>query len=282
MKILFCATALLLALIAGVGLIDHYGQGQSRPSQAALDQKPMTDRGTRPVIVELFTSEGCSSCPPADSLLSRLQESQPIPGVEIITLSEHVDYWNHLGWKDPYSSSQFTARQQHYADIFRGEDPYTPQMMVDGQKGFVGSNESEARKAIAQEVEAPSANVTLSLDSGSSKTDSNHIAFLVRVDNVASTKSGGPLEVLLAITESGLRSSVKRGENSGRTLLHTSVVRKLMPVGTVNPKSGESFTAQPIVQISNSWKRDQLTAVAFVQAKSNLRILGAADLRISQ
>jgi hypothetical protein len=115
----------------------------------------------KPVLIELFTSEGCSSCPPADALLSRLQQSQPIPGVELITLSEHVDYWNQLGWTDPFSSAVLTVRQRQYAAVLRGDGVYTPQMIVDGKTGFVGSDSQKALQAISEAARAPKTAIDL-------------------------------------------------------------------------------------------------------------------------
>src|SRR5215469_7788691 len=101
-----------------------------------------------PVIVELFTSEGCSSCPPADALLARLESAQPVSGAQIIALEEHVDYWDHLGWMDPFSSAEWTRRQQDYSGAFRRDGEYTPQMVVDGREEFVGSRSDLAARAL--------------------------------------------------------------------------------------------------------------------------------------
>src|SRR5882724_10786173 len=114
-----------------------------------------------PVVVELFTSEGCSSCPPADDLLSRMAQQQPIANAEVIALEEHVDYWNELGWVDPFSSGEWTARQQVYAGVLGNGNSYTPQMVVDGKTEFVGSQSRKALQAVQQAAAEQRARVTL-------------------------------------------------------------------------------------------------------------------------
>ncbi len=209
----------------------------------------------KPVVVELFTSEGCSSCPPADELLMKLDHA---PGV--LVLSEHVDYWNSLGWKDPFSNHQFSARQEQYAHAFHLDSNYTPQMVVDGRTEFVGNNEGKAREAIRTAAQTSKADVTLAWHDGK---------LAVKVDHAPA----GTLQVMVAIAESGLQSSVARGENSGRTLLHTSVVRWLHAAGQV--RNG-AFEGEVPVTLARDWKRENLKAIVFVQDVATRKIEGAA------
>ena len=227
-----------------------------------------------PVLVELFTSEGCSSCPPADALLSRLEKNQPIPGAEVIALSEHVDYWNRLGWSDPYSSAEFSARQNEYASAFDTDEVYTPQMIVDGHVQFVGSNESKAQQAIVDSARDTKSAVTMSIVSG----DERSITLSVHADLISGMGKGEIADVMLAIAESGLSSNVARGENAGRVLNHVAVVRKISTLGEIDSHKGVAFAAQPVVQLGKTWKRDSLKAVAFIQERSSRRVLGAATL----
>jgi len=262
-----------LALVVA-GLVSK--RAAVRYASAAQDRPPAAGAQRVPVLVELFTSEGCSSCPPADELLTRLEQTQPVDGAEVIALSEHVDYWNRLGWTDPYSSSEFSARQNDYARAFDTDTDgvYTPQMIVDGRAQFVGSDSGRARKAIANASRDSKAAVTVSLASDDARGGS--ITLDVRAERPQSVSEGDSAEVLLAITESGLRSSVSRGENAGRRLSHTAVVRKLTALGSVDSQGGAQFVAKPVVQIPRGWKRDSLKAVVFVQERTSRRVLGVA------
>jgi len=225
--------------------------------------------GRTPVLVELFTSEGCSSCPPADQFLIQLQQAQPLQGAEIITLGEHVDYWNRLGWKDPFSSAGFSFRQQQYAEAFGNEGPYTPQMVVDGRSGFVGTDARSAQAAMSAAARARKATVRLS------RTGDR---LSVRVEDLPPVSPGDAAEVLLAITEDNLASNVVRGENAGRKLSHGAVVRKLTVLGRAK---ADGFAADPVLSLDKAWKPPDLRAVVFVQERGSRRVLGAAALSLS-
>src|SRR5579863_2677694 len=183
-----------------------------------------------PVVVELFTSEGCSSCPAADRMLSRLEQTQPIPGAQVVAVEEHIDYWNQLGWTDPFSSPQYRARQNDYAVAFKASNIYTPQMVVSGQTAFVGSDLNRAYHEIAAAAQATSTLVDLGTNANS--RDPELLDLSVQVTNAKSTKWRDS-NVYLAVTEGGLTTFVQRGENSGRTLRHSSVVRNFGVIGRV-------------------------------------------------
>ena len=194
------------------------------PRNAAVDpprvpQESSTTAARKPVVVELFTSEGCSTCPPADALLMHLETDQPIPGVQVIAIEEHVDYWNQQGWNDPFSSSEWTQRQVDYVSKFKLPSPYTPQMVVDGETQIVGGREGETQDAIRQAAQQQQAQVTLT--PGKPSPDGSE-RVEVRVDNLSGLGNGSAL-IWLAVTEKSLQSSVNAGENAGKDLRHASV-----------------------------------------------------------
>ena len=251
-------------------------------SPATRSASSPNESSSTPVIVELFTSEGCSSCPPADQLLSRLDKEQSIPGANIIALSQHVDYWNQLGWRDPYSSAQFSARQSSYAEAFGRDGVYTPQMVVDGHLEFVGSDTTKAREAITEAASSPKAKVQIEITPNTETRESGTVQFTVRVEDIPAITAGDTAEVLLAITESDLSSSVARGENAGRNLRHTAVVRQLATIGSISKTKDEaSFTGTPVVNILNKWRRDKLRAIVFVQERASRHVLGANAIELA-
>jgi hypothetical protein len=229
-----------------------------------------------PVIVELFTSEGCSSCPPADEVLTKLDKTQPVQGAEIIALGEHVDYWNKLGWIDPFSSAEFSTRQSEYADAFGRDGVYTPQMIVDGRDEFAGGNMGRARDAIARAAQSPKANIQIASQGSNGK----EITLSIQVRDLPRITAGDTADVLLAVTENNLRSEVARGENAGRYLRHSAVTRQLTVLGQISVDQN-SFEAQPTVNLASGWSKDNLRAVVLVQERANRRVLGATVVGLS-
>lgn len=233
-------------------------------------------RARVPVVVELFTSEGCSSCPSADALLARMDETQPVEGAEVIALAQHVDYWNYLGWSDPYSSHEFSERQDAYAHTFKNDGVYTPQMVIDGRAEFPGGNSERAFDAIAQAAREPKTEVLLSRGDGQANADAP-VRLGVRVEKLPKLTDGDAADVLLAITEGGLSSDVSRGENTGRKLTHTGVVRRLTKLGELG---AGAFNAETDVTLDKNWRRENLRAVVFLQERGSRRVVGAASLKL--
>lgn len=176
-------------------------------------------------IVELFTSEGCSSCPPADALLRQIHLKQAPSGQLIVGISEHVTYWNNLGWKDPYSSPLFTARQSTYASRLSPEGAYTPQMVLNGRDQFVGSNGAALDRALRDDTKRT--HFDLRILTSTLSADGVEVKFSF------SGHTSKPLDVVAVLTDDADRSNVLRGENSGRLLQHVSVARSLTKVATV-------------------------------------------------
>ncbi len=184
-----------------------------------------------PVVVELFTSQGCSSCPPADAFLTDLARKHP----EVLPLAFHVTYWNYLGWSDPYSFDAATARQRDYARHLGEDGVYTPQMVVDGTTGFVGSDRSQGLHVIAN---APHKTVPVGM-----ARDGQTLLITIGPGT-------GQAKILLVGFDRAHETPIGRGENSGRTLTESNIVRSLTPIGLWTgsavalrqaPPAGESF-----------------------------------------
>ena len=249
----------------------------TQPHLQAGSGAPQTSR--TPVVVELFTSEGCSSCPPADALLARLDGAQLKGNVQLIALEEHVDYWNDGGWVDPFSSREWTSRQYDYASALKNGNPYTPQMVVDGTIEFVGSHPDKARDAILKAASNTKIPVTLEQ---SNPNGAGAVNLSAKIGKLDGTAKGDAAEVWLAITEAALHSAVKRGENAGEDLHHAAVVRSMRKIGEAKAGGETSFAGETKVSLQKDWNRANLRAVLFVQEKKSRRILGAAEIRIAQ
>ncbi len=242
-------------------------------------QTPADNSNRKPVIVELFTSEGCSSCPPADVLLQKLIEHQPVAGAEIVAFEEHVDYWNHDGWIDPYSSQEWTQRQLVYRNLFKKVE-YTPQMVVDGKIEIVGSNGVEALAEIEKAAHQEQTDVTINSEAADSHGSQQ---FTVSVGKLVGNTAGDPAEIWLAVTEDGLQSSVNRGENAGQVLHHVATLRSLHKIGVADAAAGSaSFKGDTRVKIESRWKPENVHVVVFVQEKKSRKILGAASAKVSK
>jgi hypothetical protein len=231
--------------------------------------------GRVPVIVELFTSEGCSSCPPAEELLAQLGKSQPVSGAEIIPIELHVDYWNELGWADPFSSSRFSERQNTYAGALGNSRIYTPQMVVDGIAEFVGNNSTRAYDAIRRAAQAPK--VVVQIMRSQQDATKRSVSLSIQIQGLGSVVRE-TAEVFLAITEDGLSSKVLRGENAGRKLSHTGVVRRLEVVGKLKPGQVDVFSMLATAHLEDGWKQEHLRAVVWVQECGRKRVVGATSL----
>jgi len=225
-----------------------------------------------PVVVELFTSEGCSSCPPADSFLKKLSEQQPVDGIEILALEEHVDYWNHLGWTDPFSSSDFSRHQEDYASAIPKSGVYTPQMIIDGKAQLVGSRSSEVLDQIHSASAHPLARLVLT---ASPPPNPHTRPFALAFDPSSTAPTAAHLDLWVAVTEKGLHSDVKAGENSGSILFHAPVVRELRKFHSVSLPLESPVNFE--VDLRDNWNLSNLVVVAFLAHPHSGQILAAGS-----
>ncbi len=213
-------------------------------------------QGDKKVLVELFTSQGCSSCPSADKLLKEIVE---LGDDKVVVLSYHVDYWNRLGWKDPFSITESTQRQYAYAQIFRNSTVYTPQAVVNGEVEFVGSNSYKMNSSISN-AKKSSKLETLKIEA---KREGNEVLVSVDIEN--------KVETTILVVQREATTEVNRGENGGRTLNHVNVVRSVTEIDSENTSSTK-------IQIPGDVTGD-LAIVAFQENNSGkLLSLGEVDL----
>jgi hypothetical protein len=259
--------AFLAAIVVSLILLSRWPAHSSASSQASTAKQP--------IIVELFTSEGCSSCPPADALLERLSEDQPFDGIEIIALEEHVDYWNNLGWADPFSSPDFSRRQEGYATTLPDGGVYTPQMIVDGRAQFIGGRNNEVRDQIRSAASHPKSRLLLTpISSNKPRTRS----FELRLDPSSPALNSSSLNLWVAITEKNLHSEVTAGENSGHTLRHAPVVRQLRKLQS----APSPFTPLHLtIDLRENWNPSNLTIVAFLAHPRSRQIQAAGFSRVA-
>jgi hypothetical protein len=259
---------MVLAVITAAGLQSiAVSQGQ----QAAVAANSGDAR--RPVLVELFTSEGCSSCPPADALLARLDANQFVDGARAIVLSEHVTFWDQQGWRDPYSLDIVTYRQQDYADQFKLSSPSTPQVVVDGTAQMTGSNERALSSAIAKAALNPKQELTIS----NAQLSGSEVHFAVH-------SAAAPRAMLVAVlAEDETHSVVTSGENAGRTLHHVAVTRvmKKMDAGFAD---GRPITLKlpGTIKSKSPGKAVPLRLIVFLADKHSSQVIAVAEETITR
>lgn len=220
------------------------------------------------VVVELFTSQGCSSCPPADRLLSEIAR-QPATAGTVIPLAFHVDYWNHIGWRDPFSSARWSARQREYARAIAGSQVYTPQIVVDGVSQLVGNSERHVRAEIARRLEAGDRG-TVTIDRAALEGNAVRVSVRARLDPALRRRA----RIVVALFENGAVTPVTRGENAKRTLTNDCIVRSLSAATTVDGPA--EATATVTIPLEPGWRADRLGLAAYLQDPQTLAIYAGA------
>jgi hypothetical protein len=227
-----------------------------------------------PILVELFTSEGCSSCPPADTWVQKLDATQPLPGVQLIVLSEHVDYWDHDGWKDPYSSASITERQEDYVKALQLKGAYTPQIVVDGLAEARLDQLPKVAQTFQQEAVAPRIAVQIA------GVDVDPAKSVVKAHIVAGDGGDHHAEIYEAVVLKHAESQVKSGENVGKHLEHVNVVLGLTKIGKL--EKGKAFDKEVEIKIKSGTDPKNARLIVFVQEPGPGKVLGAAMQEIAK
>jgi hypothetical protein len=225
-----------------------------------------------PVLVELFTSEGCSSCPPADAFLESLLREQPVARAQIIPVGLHVDYFNNQGWKDAFSSPIFTARQRSYSPVFGDDNLYTPQIVVDGRDLIAGTARDQASRLIESAAARVHLPVSVTARLVADKTR-------LTIDLPAALAQTEKIQLFAAITEDGLSSVVTRGENNGRTLHHVAVARTVQGLDSL---SAANSVIEKQLAVAKGWNPSGLKAVVWLQGAKSRQVYGAATAPITR
>jgi hypothetical protein len=250
-KISALTAGLAIAVLVSPAFTNH---------KSATKKARVKDAGNGFAVIELFTSEGCSSCPAADELVARIQKEDSDKPVYILAF--HVDYWNRLGWKDVFSSADYSKRQNEYASWLKLSSVYTPQIVVNGRKEFVGSSAGTLRNAITAGLRTASA-AQLTLNAQSSR---GHIAVQYSTTGMVKTST-----LLLAVVQKAAQTKVKNGENGGRTLSHVQIVRKLQSQALATDGKGSTTIALP-----EGFTTQGYEVIGFIQNTGNGAILAAA------
>jgi len=258
---------LLFGLLSAAVMFPLDGRG---PTDDKATTAQVSNANVRPVVVELFTSEGCSSCPPADALLQTMDTSQPVPVAQLIVLSEHVDYWDHDGWKDPNSSSALTERQSEYVRALGLKTAYTPQFIVDGTREMHIGDPQQMDKVLQDAAAVPKVLVRIdavTIDAASPTVLRAHI----EADSGSDKHNA---DVFVAVALDHVESQVLHGENGGRRLTHVAVVLQLTKIGKLQKERNFSQNIQ--LKLKSGTDPRNIRLIAFVQESGAGKIVGAA------
>lgn len=265
-----CRIGAVKSFVVATAIIFMNCGATAQKAVGANSAQPESQAG---ILVELFTSEGCSSCPPADELLRRIDSRVMPNGYAIVVLGEHVDYWDGSGWHDRFSSRDYTERQQEYARRLNTSGPYTPEIVVDGRREFVGNDGRRLQSALAEAATKPKISVVM----GTAELAGSELILNVRVGSLP--RDAKPSDLYIALADNSDETRVGGGENSGRTLHHVAAAQSLQKIARVGT---EGLEKQIRLRIPKSVNSENLRAVAYIQEKDFGAVLGAATLQVSE